>query len=235
MVGVRPVGIGGDAVGGLVTVPDQGGEVLQVAGVGCAAEDDLHDRGVPDRVRLVLSPISLAPAPEGSCSTGNGVIPVPPPSAINVGRLGSGEVSISSNASNNGGSIRAPGERAAIFLAVSTRSSMNAATSAEDAPAPAPAKEAQGSVVSEEGFGVELFTGRGDTASRTRGSASAENASETPCQMESRVRGSACTMASRESAHPCRVRMRGEDSYRIGGEGRVQCPLVQGLRVPTVE
>lgn len=73
------------------------------------------------------------------CSTGRVVIPVPPPSAISVGSDGSGaRLPISSRARSIGGSSRVPGEVAAIFRAVSTRSSMNAATSAEDAPAPAP-------------------------------------------------------------------------------------------------
>src|SRR3546814_3588214 len=42
----------------------------------------------------------------------------------------------------------------------------------------------------------------GLTASSTLGSASADNASETPCQILSRVRGSASSVASSESAHP---------------------------------
>ena len=137
-------------------------------------------------------------------STGIVVMPVPPPSAMRVGSDGSGaRFPISSNASSTGGSRRAPAERAAIRRAVSMRSSTSAATSAEDAPAPAPVaskyrvpdsvRNASGSKCSPE---------RGVTASSTRGSASAESARETPCQMESRVRGSASIIASSDSAHP---------------------------------
>ena len=46
----------GHAVGVLVSLSDEGGEVLEVAAVGCAAEDDLDDAGVPDRAGLVFAP-----------------------------------------------------------------------------------------------------------------------------------------------------------------------------------
>ena len=46
----------GDAVGVLVVFADEGGEVLEVAAVGGAAEDDLDDAGVSDRACLVLAP-----------------------------------------------------------------------------------------------------------------------------------------------------------------------------------
>ena len=72
-------------------------------------------------------------------STGMVVIPVPPPSAMSTGIDGSGErFPISSRASSRGGSSRAPGDAAARCRAVSTKSSMNAATSGHEAPAPAP-------------------------------------------------------------------------------------------------
>ena len=46
----------GHAVGVLVALSDERGEVLEVAAVGCAAEDDLDDAGVPDRAGLMLTP-----------------------------------------------------------------------------------------------------------------------------------------------------------------------------------
>ena len=45
-----------DRDGGFVAVADQRGEVGEVAGVAAAAEDDLDDGGVPDRVGLELAP-----------------------------------------------------------------------------------------------------------------------------------------------------------------------------------
>ena len=81
----------------------------------------------------------LSRAWDSDWRTGMVVIPVPPPSAMSTGRDGSGErLPISSSASSSGGSSRAPGEAAARWRAVSTRSSMNAATSDQEAPAPAP-------------------------------------------------------------------------------------------------
>lgn len=52
LAGVRTV-----RVGGFIAVADERGEVLEVATVGCSAEDDLHDRDAPGRGRLVLSPL----------------------------------------------------------------------------------------------------------------------------------------------------------------------------------
>jgi hypothetical protein len=75
------------------------------------------------------------------CRIGIVVIPVPPPSAMSTGREGSGErLPISSRARSTGGSRPAPGEPAARCRAVSTRSSMKAATSDHDVPAPAPVR-----------------------------------------------------------------------------------------------
>src|SRR5699024_5022091 len=102
----------------------------------------------PPRMTLTMEASQIAPAALSfhlsrawarDWSTGRVVIPVPPPSAISVGRLGRGaRFPISSSASSRGGSRRAPGERAAIRRAVSMRSSTKAATRAADAPAPAP-------------------------------------------------------------------------------------------------
>ncbi len=46
----------GDGVGEFVAFTDQRGQVLKVAGVGGAAEDDLHDGRVPDGACVVLAP-----------------------------------------------------------------------------------------------------------------------------------------------------------------------------------
>ena len=137
-------------------------------------------------------------------STGIVVMPVPPPSAINVGRDGKGaRLPISSNANSSGGSSLAPGIRAASLRAVSMRSSTNAATNAADAPAPAPvANRYSVPRLVMNRSGSKPSPGLGDTESRTRGSARAPRARETPCQMESRVRGSESIMAPRDSAHP---------------------------------
>src|SRR5690625_1006926 len=47
----------GGGVGVFVALTDQRREVLKITGVGCAAEDDFHDRGIPDRVCCVLTPL----------------------------------------------------------------------------------------------------------------------------------------------------------------------------------
>lgn len=47
----------GHGVGVFVAFTDERGQVLQVAAVGCAAEDHLGDRGVPDRAGLVFVPL----------------------------------------------------------------------------------------------------------------------------------------------------------------------------------
>ena len=102
----------------------------------------------PPRMILTMLASQMAPAASGphfclACDsdwrTGMVVMPVPPPSAINVGRDGRGAMlATSSNANNSGGSSRAPGLLAARRRAVSTKSSTNAATKGADAPAPAP-------------------------------------------------------------------------------------------------
>lgn len=63
------------------------------------------------------------------------------------------------------------------------------------------------------GSGSKDSSGLGETASSTRGSASDAKALPTPCQIESRVRLSAFTIDSSESAQPsaaagsrCRIR-----------------------------
>src|SRR5699024_12454939 len=47
----------GGGVGVFVALTNQRGEVLKITGVGYAAEDDFHDRGIPDRVCCVLTPL----------------------------------------------------------------------------------------------------------------------------------------------------------------------------------
>jgi hypothetical protein len=80
---------------------------------------------------------------------------------------------------------------------------MNAATSDHDAPAPAPvASRYRVPWWVRNSTGSKCSPGRGDTESRTRGSARDDRARETPIQMESRVRGSAWIIASSESAQP---------------------------------
>ena len=49
LVGAGAVVADRGGVGEFVALTDQRGEVLEIAGVGCAAEDDFHDRGIPDR------------------------------------------------------------------------------------------------------------------------------------------------------------------------------------------
>ena len=44
----------GGGIGDLVTLTDQGAEVLEVFRVRSPTKDDLHDRGIPDRGRRVL-------------------------------------------------------------------------------------------------------------------------------------------------------------------------------------
>ena len=56
LVGAGAVVAEGHAVGVFVAFSDERGEVLEVAAVGCAAEDDLDDAGVPDRAGLVFAP-----------------------------------------------------------------------------------------------------------------------------------------------------------------------------------
>lgn len=115
------------------------------------------------------------------------MIPVPPLSAMSTGSAGSGaKFSISSNANSSAGSMRAPAERAASFRAVSTRSSMNAATRAAAAPEPLPvASRYRVPLAVRNSSGSNASSGSGETASRTRGSARAAKAKLTPCQIES--------------------------------------------------
>ncbi len=131
-------------------------------------------------------------------------MPVPPPSAMSVGSEGSGaRLPISSSAIRSGGSSRAPGDRAATRRAVSTRSSTRAATNAALFPAPAPvASRYSVPRLRMNCSGSKCSPSDGLTASKTRGSASAARASDTPCQMLSRVRGSESSIASNDSAQP---------------------------------
>src|SRR5680860_791045 len=168
---------------------------------------------VPPSTTLTMDASQIAPAAwsphlslacDRDCKTGIVVMPVPPPSAIRTGMDGRGErLPISSRAMSSGGSSRAPGEAAARWRAVSTRSSMNAATNDQDAPAPAPvASRYSVPLLVRKLAGSNSSPGPGETASRTRGSARHDSASETPIQMESLVRGSEWIIDSSESAQP---------------------------------
>ena len=85
---------------------------------------------------------------------------------------------------------------------------MNAATKGADEDAPEPVASRY-SVPRREmkSSGSNSSPAAGVTALITLGSASDWNASPTPCQMESRVRGSAVTIDSSESAHPSAARV----------------------------
>lgn len=106
-------------------------------------------------------------------------------------------------ASSRGGSSRPARAVAARRRAVSVRSSMKALTSAAAAPAPAPVASRYRVPRSVRNrVGSKVSASLGVTACRTLGSARAAKATATPCQMESRVRGSAVVMASSASAQP---------------------------------
>src|SRR5690606_19117416 len=98
---------------------------------------------------------------------------------------------------------RAPGGGAARRRAAATRSSTNAATNAALAPAPAPVASKYRVPRERMNFsGSKSSPSPGETASSTRGSASALSDSDTPCQIESRVLGSESIIASKDSAQP---------------------------------
>lgn len=57
LVGPGAVVAGGDGVGELVALADEGGQVLQVPGRGASAEDDLGDGRIPDGSGGVVAPL----------------------------------------------------------------------------------------------------------------------------------------------------------------------------------
>ena len=63
------------------------------------------------------------------------------------------------------------------------------------------AEQVDGALVAQEAFRVEVLAGAGETASRTLGSAKAENAMVTMAHTESRCRGSAMTIDSSAWCH----------------------------------
>src|SRR5690606_20662600 len=107
------------------------------------------------------------------------------------------------SARSSGGSNRAPGEAAASARAVSTRSSRKAATSDQDAEAPAPVDSRYIVPLSRRNVaGSNDSPGPGETASMTLGSARQVSARETPIQIGARVRGSESMVDSSASAQP---------------------------------
>ena len=212
--------------------PSEAGDVVQVAAVGQAAEDELDGGGVPDRVGGVFAP-PVAGLGQGLQDGEGG----DPGSAAfghqrgqrrqrgEVGDLVQGEQQRRVEAGPGRGGGEAAGGLGDVL---DERGDQRSGRRRRDRRGQQVqrARPRRGTLA-----GSNPSPGSGSTAARTRGSARAARAWRTPSQIESRVRGSACDGGVEGVGPPVGgVRVPGQDGDGVVGQGRVAATTGTGRR-----